>query len=69
MSRELTACLYGLNLVLDAPPDDTTLRLTFTFGILQAFALQRFAHLVFLDRSPPIFYAILAWGVGVVAWI
>lgn len=46
-----------------------TLRLTFTCGILQAFALQRFAHAVFLRRSPLVFYLLLAWGVGVVVWI
>ncbi len=46
-----------------------TLRLTFTCGILQAFALQRFAHAVFLRRSSLVFYLLLAWGAGVVAWI
>jgi serine phosphatase RsbU (regulator of sigma subunit) len=46
-----------------------TLRLTFTCGILQAFALLRFAHEVFLRRAPLAFYLLLAWGAGVVAWI
>jgi len=46
-----------------------TLRMTFTCGILQAFALQRFAHVVLLRRTPLVFYLLLAWGTGVVAWI
>ena len=45
-----------------------TLRFTFTCGILQAFALQRFAHIVLLGRTPLEFYPLLAWGAGVVAW-
>lgn len=46
-----------------------TLRLTFTCGILQAFALLRFSHVVLLHRTPWVFYPLLAWGAGVVAWI
>ena len=47
----------------------STVRFTFTCGIVQAFALQRFAHIVLLHRTPLVFYPLLAWGVGVVAWL
>jgi serine phosphatase RsbU (regulator of sigma subunit) len=46
-----------------------TLRFTFTCGILQAYALLRFAYVVLLRRTPLVFYPLLAWGAGVVAWI
>ncbi len=45
------------------------LRFTFTCGIVQAFTLQRFAHVEFLERTPRLFHVLLLWGAGVILWV
>ena len=66
---------WGAFRIDNAPPGMTsselvaTLRLTFTCGILQSFALQRIAHVVLLRATPWVFYLLLSWGTGVIAWI